>query len=236
MKIQDATLLVTGAARGLGAAFVREAIARGARKVYAGARDPSRVDIDGAVPVRLDVRDPAGIAAAASLWGDVTLVVNNAGIAGVSRLLDDGGSESLREHLETNFFGMLEVSRHFAPVLKANGGGGLLNVLSVVSFAHSPVLSAYSLSKTAAWGLTNALRNELRPQGTQVLALHVGFIDTDMTRGFDAPKLPPALVAQRAFDALEEGASEVMADEPARLVKSLLSNPAAPYLVPLGAG
>lgn len=230
MKLENATILVTGANRGLGLAFARLALERGARKVYAAARDPGQVTLAGVEPVRLDVLDDDSVAEAARRCGDVTLVINNAGIARVDSLLGADGEASLRNHMETNFFGMLRVSRHFAPVLARNGGGALLNVLSIASFINAPVLSTYSISKTAAWGLTNALRNELQPQGTQVLGLHVGFIDTDLTQGFDIPKMPPALVAARAFDALEAGASEVMADEASQMVKANLSAAAAPYL------
>ncbi|MFL6714948.1 MAG: SDR family oxidoreductase [Burkholderiaceae bacterium] len=230
MKIQDATILVTGANRGLGLAFARAALERGARKVHAGARTPELVKLPGVTPVRLDVLDDESVAAAARLCGDVTVLINNAGIAGLAGLLGADSVASMRQHLETNFFGMLRVSQQFAPVLAANGGGALLNVLSVASFINSPMLGTYSISKTAAWGLTNALRNELRPQGTQVLALHVGFIDTDLTHGLDVPKLPPEVVAARALDALEAGASEVMADEASQMVKAGLSAEAAPYL------
>ncbi len=234
MKLQDATVLVTGANRGLGLAFARAALERGARKVYAAARNPEQVKLEGTIPVRLDVLDEESVREAARRCDDVTLVINNAGIASVASLLGSDGAASLRQHLETNFFGMLRVSQQFAPVLKQNGGGALLNVLSVVSFVNAPALSTYSISKTAAWGLTNALRNELRPQGTQVLALHVGFIDTDLTRGFEVPKTSPEVVAARAFDALEGDSGEVMADEVAQLVKGGLSSVSAPYLESTG--
>lgn len=234
MKLQDATVFVTGANRGLGQAFARAALERGARKVYAAARNLEQVTLPGVVPVRLDVLNEDEVREAVCRCNDVTLVINNAGIAGVNSLLDADGAKSLRRYLDTNFFGMYNVSRDFAPVLKQNGGGALLNVLSVVSFINAPLLSAYSVSKTAAWGLTNALRNELRPQKTQVVGLHVGFIDTDLTRGFDVPKTAPELVAARAFDALENGADEVFADEIAQQVKHGLSLIDAPYLKALG--
>jgi NAD(P)-dependent dehydrogenase (short-subunit alcohol dehydrogenase family) len=234
MKLKDATVFITGANRGLGLAFARAALEDGARKVYAAARKPEQISLAGVVPVQLDVLDDESVAAAALLCKDVTLVINNAGIASPSAVLNEGGEASLRHHLETNFFGLLRVSREFAPVLKNNGGGALLNVLSVASFINSPLLGTYSLSKTAAWGLTNALRNELRPQGTQVLALHVGFIDTDLTRGFDVPKISPDVVAARAYDALELDADEVMADERSQQVKEGLSARAASYLAQPG--
>jgi short-subunit dehydrogenase len=132
--------------------------------------------------------------------------------------------------METNVYGLLRVSQAFAPVLAANGGGALLNVLSVSSWLSAPVLAAYAVSKAAAWSVTNGLRNELRAQGTQVLGLHVGFIDTDLTRGFDAPKLAPDFVVARAFEALENGDSEVAIDEVSQQIKRGLSNEPGIYI------
>lgn len=223
MQLDNATVLVTGANRGLGLEFARQALARGARKVYAGARDPASVTLAGVTPVRLDVTDPGSVAAAARELGDVGLVINNAGIAHFQQVLADGVEDALRAMLETNVFGILGMSRAFAPVLGRNGGGALLNVLSVASWISSPMLAAYGVSKSAAWGLTNALRNELRGQGTQVLALHVGFIDTDLTHDIALPKLAPATVVERGYAALEEGADEVMIDELTQAVKAGLS-------------
>src|SRR5262245_38852626 len=180
MKIQNAVALVTGANRGIGLAFTRELLARGASKVYAGARDPSTIALPGVEPVRLDVTKPDDIAAAAARLGDVTLLVNNAGIGHVGGFLADDSEEIARRQFETNFFGMLRMSKAFAPTLKANGGGALLNVLSIVSWTNGGFLAAYSASKSAAWSLTNSLRFELAPQKTQVLALHMAFVDTDL--------------------------------------------------------
>lgn len=223
MQLANANVLITGANRGLGLAFAREALARGARKVYAAARNPSQVTLPGVVPVRLDVTKDGEIAAAAEQCADVTLVVNNAGIANIGGFLDPGSMEAARKHLETNFFGMLGVSQAFAPVLGRNGGGALLNVLSVASWISRPELAVYAASKAAAWSLTNGLRNELQAQNTQVLALHVGFVDTNLTRDFNVPKTSPELVVARAFDALERGDSEVLADELSQQVKEGLS-------------
>lgn len=230
MDLQDAVVLITGANRGLGLAFAKEALARGARKVYAGARNPDSVTLPGVVPVRLDVTRPDDVAAAAKLCPDVTLVVNNAGIARLGAFLDEDGIDLTRDHFETNVIGMLRVSQAFAPILQANGGGGLLNVLSIVSWIGSGVLAPYAASKAAAWSLTNGLRLELAAQGTQVLALHMGFVDTDLTRGFDAPKTAPELIAARALDALAQGHDEVLADEPTRQVKHSLSSDQPAYL------
>jgi len=230
MKLQDATVFITGANRGLGLAFAHHALEHGARKVYAAARDPSAIALPGVVPIALDVTNPSQVLAAAADCGDVTLVVNNAGIAGVKGLLDADSIAVTQRMMETNVYGLLRVSQAFAPVLAANGGGALLNVLSVSSWISSPVLAAYSVSKAAAWSVTNGLRNELRAQGTQVLGLHVGFIDTDLTRGFDAPKLAPGFVVARAFEALEHGDSEVAIDDWTQQIKRGLSDAPGIYI------
>jgi NAD(P)-dependent dehydrogenase (short-subunit alcohol dehydrogenase family) len=233
MKLDNAVVLITGANRGLGLAFAREALARGARTVYAGARDPSTVTLPGVVPVKLDVTNPADVAAAVERCGDVTLVVNNAGIGESKSFLADGAIDAAHKLLETNFFGMWRVSKAFAPVLEAHGGGALLNVLSIASWVNSPALAVYGATKSAAWALTNGLRHELREQKTQVLALHVGFIDTDLVRGLDVPKTAPDVVARRAYDALAAGADEVMADEITMQVKRGLSATPGVYTLPL---
>jgi NAD(P)-dependent dehydrogenase (short-subunit alcohol dehydrogenase family) len=229
MKIQKSVALVTGANRGLGLSFARALVARGA-KVYAGARDPSSIRLPGVVPVALDVTDPEQVAAAARLAGDVQIVINNAGIARMTGLLADDALAAARAELETNVFGPLQLSRAFAPVLKRNGGGAIVNVLSVLSWATLPVLGTYSVSKAAAWSLTNGLRNELRAQGTQVVGLHVGYMDTDMAALAPEPKASPDDVARQALDALEAGELEVLADEISRQVKAGLSAPHGAYL------
>jgi NAD(P)-dependent dehydrogenase (short-subunit alcohol dehydrogenase family) len=230
MQLANATVLITGANRGIGLAFTREALARGARKVYAAARDPASVTLPGVEPLKLDVTRLDEVAAAARHCGDVTLLVNNAGIAKFGGYLAEDSVEAARQHLETNFFGPLHMCRAFAPVLAAHGGGAILNVLSVASWIHSPLLASYGASKSAAWALTNALRHELRAQGTQVLGLHVGFVDTDLVREVQLPKSPASLVVQRSFDALEAGAEEVLADERARQIKQGLSEEPGVYL------
>ncbi|MDF3822750.1 SDR family oxidoreductase [Leptospira sp. 96542] len=230
MKLAQSVVLITGANRGIGLEFAKQALARGARRVYAAARDPASVRLDGVVPVRLDVTDPAQVAAAARDYGDVTLIVNNAGIATPGGFLADTDLSATRRQLETNFFGMLRMAQAFAPVLAKNGGGALLNVLSIASWINRPVLGTYGASKSAAWALTNGLRHELREQGTQVTALHMGFVDTDLTRGMEVPKATPQDIVRLAYEGLEAGALEVLADEITHQVKQSLSTPAAAYL------
>jgi NAD(P)-dependent dehydrogenase (short-subunit alcohol dehydrogenase family) len=229
LKIGDATVFVTGANRGLGLAFAREALARGAR-VYAAARNPADVSLPAATPVRLDVTRPEEALAAARECGDVTLLINNAGIARPGGLLGDASVDDARALLETNFFGPLHVSRAFAPVLARNGGGTILNVLSVVTWIASVRLASYAASKAAAWSLTNALRVELQAQNTRVVALHAGFIDTDLARGFDAAKSSPETIVRTAFDALEAGALEILADDVSRSVHMALTAQPPVYL------
>ena len=230
MKIENAVVLVTGANRGIGLAFCRALLARGARKVYAGARDPASVTLPGVQALRLDVNQPAEVEAAARQASDVTLLINNAGIAQPGGFLAPDSEEVARRLFETNFFAMLRMSQAFAPVLKANGGGGLLNVLSVASWFNGGQLAAYSASKAAAWSLTNALRFELAAQHTQVLGLHMAFVDTDLTRGMDAPKSSPDDIVSRALDALEAGQHEVLADVRTQQVKQGMTAPAPSYL------
>ena len=213
MKLKDAVVFITGANRGIGLSFAKEALARGASKVYAGARDPASVTLPGVVPVKLDVTNAADVEAAARQCGDVTLLINNAGVAQFGGFLEDGAVESARKQIETNYFGPLLMTRAFAPVLAKNGGGGVINVLSIASWVTRPVLGTYASSKSAAWGLTNGLRNDLRAQNTQVLGLHMGFVDTDMTKGIDQPKTTPESIAQQTFDGLEAGKVEVLGDE-----------------------
>ncbi|MFI6732289.1 SDR family oxidoreductase [Nonomuraea sp. NPDC050451] len=219
MKISGSVALVTGANRGLGAAFAQALLDRGARTVYAAARNPATITDTNLTPIELDVTDPAAVAAAAERCGDVNLLVNNAGISrsGSSDL------DSARAEMDTNYFGTLSMSRAFAPVLARNGGGALVNVLSVLSFITLPQASGYAASKAAAWSLTNALRLELKEQGTHVLGVHAGFIDTDMAAHVTGPKITPAEVVTQTLDALETGAYEVLADAISRQSKAGLS-------------
>ncbi|MER7283266.1 SDR family oxidoreductase [Dactylosporangium sp. NPDC000244] len=225
--MRNEVVLVTGGNRGLGRAFVEEALARGARKVYAAARDPRSVSIPGAVPLALDVTDPDSVRRAAAEAPDVTVLINNAGITTRASMLH-GDLDDIRREFETNFYGTINVTRAFAPVLAANGGGHVLDVHSVLSWISQG--TSYSASKAAVWQATNAFRLELAPQGTTVTGLHVGYIDTEMTAGVDAPKVTAQDVARQALDGVAAGDFEVLADEVTRTVKRGLSaDPAALY-------
>ncbi len=229
MNLQNSVVFITGANRGLGLAFAQAALAAGARKVYAAARDPATVTLPGVIPVQLDVTNPTQIAAAVAACPDVTLLVNNSGISRGSSFLGADAMAAARAEFETNFFGPWAMAQAFAPVLQANGGGAVLNVLSVLSWLTIPAVATYSASKAAAWSLSNGLRNELRAQGTQVTSLHVAYMDTDMTRGLDAPKAAPLDVARLALQGVEAGLAEVLADDTTRHVKQSLSSATPAY-------
>ncbi|WP_425826176.1 SDR family oxidoreductase [Streptomyces fractus] len=223
MKIENAVAVVTGANRGLGRHLAAQLVERGA-KVYAAARRPEDIDLPGVTPIRLDVTDEASVREAARLASDANLLVNNAGMSTGSALIG-GDMDDIRREMETNFFGTLTPTRAFAPVIEANGGGGVLNVLSALSWLHPAALGAYAASKAAGWALSDAVREELAPRGISVTALHVGYMDTDMAAGVpDDQKVSPADVAAQALDGVEQGAFEVLADDASRYVKQQLSN------------
>ena len=214
--------LVTGGQRGLGKAFVEELLARGATKVYATARKSAPSDDPRVVPLDLDVTDPASVAGLAALATDVNLLVNNAGITIRSPLLK-ARPEDVAETFETNVYGVLRVTQAFAPILAANGGGALMNIGSVLSWAAGA--GAYGASKAALWSITNTLRGELAAQGTQVVSVHLGYTDTDMTSALDVVKNSPRQVAADALDVLAAGGSEALTDRISRETKAALSGP-----------
>jgi NAD(P)-dependent dehydrogenase (short-subunit alcohol dehydrogenase family) len=222
MDIKNSVVVVSGANRGLGRHFAAQLIERGA-KVYAGARRIETVDLPGAIPLQLDITDPASVARAAAVATDATLLVNNAGSSTGAALLT-GDLADIRLEMETHYFGTLAAIRAFAPVIERNGGGAILNVLSVLSWLHPAQLGGYTAAKAAEWALTDAVRDELASRGIGVSALHVGYMDTDMAARVPADqKIDPAVVAALTLDAVAAGRPEILADELTRTVKSGLS-------------
>lgn len=222
MDFTSTVAVVSGANRGLGKHLAAQLIERGA-KVYAGARNPDSVDLPGAIALRLDITDPTSVQRASEIATDATLFISNAGIDTRTQLLD-GPFENIRREIETHLFGTLTTLRAFAPVIERNGGGNILNVLSVLTWLHPAKHGAYSVAKTAEWAMTDVLREELADKGIGVSALHVGYLDTDMAADIPADqKQDPAAVAKAALDGLAEGANEIIVDEFSRWAKQNLS-------------
>jgi NAD(P)-dependent dehydrogenase (short-subunit alcohol dehydrogenase family) len=215
MKIEDAVALVTGSNRGLGASLAAALLAAGVKRVYAASRGPSVGGLDPGrvVPVSLDVTDEVQVAAAAARCGDVSIVINNAGVNHVMSLIGGATIDGAREEMETNYFGTLRMCRAFAPVLAKNGGGAIVNLLSVTARANLPLMGTLSASKAAALSLTQGVRAELRKQGTLVVGVLPGAINTDMARSWQGPKDDPAMVAAAVVEALRAGTEEIYPGE-----------------------
>jgi len=224
MKIEGSVVLVTGGNRGLGAEYVRQLLDRGASRVYAGARNIELVTNDRSIPIALDVTSASDIAAAVELCGDVTMLINNAGIALRSSILDDNSLENAKSEFETNVWGPFNLSKAFAPVLAKNGGGAIVNVLSAASWFSMKEVATYAMSKSAAWSLTNGLRIEVAPSNTLVVAVHAGFIDTDMAASVKMDKTSPFQVVDRTLDGVEAGMLEILADDSSVFIKNNLPN------------
>ncbi|MFE9438351.1 SDR family oxidoreductase [Streptomyces sp. NPDC006602] len=222
-SLNGAVVFVTGANGGIGTHFVRDALARGAAKVYATARSPRAWDDERVVPLTLDVTDPASIDAAVAAAPDVTMLVNNAGANPPSASLLDVTEADIRVNMETNFFGPVFVARAFAPILAAKPESTLVDLHSVASwYAFGGI---YSASKAALWSATNSLRIELAPKGVHVAGVHMSYVDTPMAAHAGGPKMLPAELVTRVYDAVEADEYEVLADELTAQVKAALGGP-----------
>jgi NAD(P)-dependent dehydrogenase (short-subunit alcohol dehydrogenase family) len=219
-SLDGRTVFVTGANGGLGEQFVEQALERGARKVYAAARNPKRWADAKVQVISLDITNSGEIARAVNAALDVDLLINNAGIAPAGDSIT-GSADELRQIFETNFFGTLALANAFAPVLATNGGGTLLNILSAAAWISVP--TGYAASKAAMWSATNALRVALKSQQTQVIGLLVGMVDTPMAARWDVPKVSAASVVDKAYEGIANGSIEILADEAAHELKSRLS-------------
>jgi NAD(P)-dependent dehydrogenase (short-subunit alcohol dehydrogenase family) len=223
LTVEGSVALVTGANRGLGKAFARALLDAGAAKVYAAARDVSTITDPDVVPVALDVTDHAQVAEVAAELGDVQIVINNAGVASWLSAVEGEDLDPFRAEFEVNYFGLVAVARAFAPVVGRNGGGAIVNMLSALSWATFEQTANYSATKAAAWAYTNGLRHSLAEQGTLVVGVHAGYIDTDMVAAVNAPKITPEDVARQTVEALAAGRDEVLADDTSRGAKASVS-------------
>ena len=218
--LEGAVVLVTGGQRGIGKAIVDDLLTRGAAKVYATARAPQPSTDPRVAPLPLEVTDQASIDALAAAAPDVTVLINNAGASSPGTYLD-ASIEDVRAVFDANFFGPLQLTRAFAPIIERNGGGHILNAHSALSWVARG--GAYAATKAAFWLQTNAIRLELLDRGIGVTGLHMGYVDTDMTSAVTAPKARPEDIAKQALDGIESGAHEVLADDTARGAKALVS-------------
>jgi len=226
MSLSETVALVSGANRGIGQALVETLLERGVKRVYAGARSPAALaglvekSAGRVVPLRLDIRDREQVDQAAKQAGDVTLLINNAGRAAFGKALESADAE-IEADMLTNYFGTLSMLRAFVPVIRAQGGGAVANVLSIVSLAAMPGLAGYSASKAALWSLTLALRENLRADKVAMHGIYPGPVDTDMARSFPADKATPAAVASAILDGISAGEEDIFPDAMARQVKEI---------------
>jgi len=228
MDLRGKATLVTGATRGLGRAFAEGLLERGASRVYAGARDPSMVSDPRFTPIRLDVTSSHDVAATAEACGDVEILINNAGVMLSTPVLSENSENALRREMEVNVFGTMAMDKAFGPILGRNGGGVIVNMLSVVSWYVYPFNSTYCATKHAALAVTEGLRIGLKAQGTKVVGVYAGFIDTDMGASLWAgPKTSPQQVVHRTLEGIRDGMDNVLADAQAESVwKAVREDPA----------
>lgn len=217
MQISGSVALVSGANRGIGRALVEALLKHGAKKVYASGRnledlktvktlDPGRVET-----LAMDVTNLDQLQAAAKLAADTNLLINNAGVLDAGSVLE-APAEAFQRDMEVNFYGVLHATRVFAPVLERNGGGAIVNLLTLVALASMPGFGVYNASKAAAWSLTQSLRADLGKKGTKVFGVFPGAIDTDMLKGIEIPKTAPIEVANAVMAGIEDGLEDIFPD------------------------
>lgn len=230
MDISGQIAVVTGANRGIGRQYVLELLERGADAVYATARRPETLDFEDprVVPLRLDLLDHESIVAAAAAASEATLLVNNAGIATGAQLVT-GDLAEIRREMDTHFWGTLDVIRTFSPILAHHGGGAIVNVLSALSWFAAPGTGSYAAAKAAEWNMTNGVRLELAAQCTLVQGVILGAARTDISAGYDGPKIAAREVPRRSLDGLESEQIEVIVDDWSAMVKASLSEDPAPF-------
>ncbi len=235
MQIEGSVALITGANGGIGKYYVDALLEAGAARIYAGARNPDSVsqmaftDPDRIIPIRLDITNEQSVSAVAAKCQDVTLLINNAGVAvNYGGLITAPDLAKARTEIEVNYFGTLAMCRAFAPILKTNGGGAIANVLSILARVTAPILGSYCASKAAALALTQGVRAELAAQGTLVIAVMPGTVDTEMSKDYPPPKVSPVEVARATLQAVIDGVEEVYPGEQAtETAAQLLQDPKA---------
>jgi NAD(P)-dependent dehydrogenase (short-subunit alcohol dehydrogenase family) len=215
MKIKNSIVLVSGTNRGIGKALVGALLAGGAQRVYAGMRDLAKSEglfADArVVPLQLDITEESSLQKAAAQARDVTLLINNAGVLDFGSVLE-APKAAFERNFGTNFYGLWNAARVFAPVLEGNGGGGMVNLLTIVALASMPGLGVYNASKAAAWSLTQSLRVGLAPRGIHVHGVFPGAIDTDMIASVDLPKTSPDAVAKAIVDGIDRDIEDIFPD------------------------
>ncbi len=231
MKIQDSIVLVTGANRGIGKAYVEALVQAGAQKIYATARQLESLDEvvaiapERIVPLALDVTQAEQIEAIAQQASDVQLLINNAGVLTSGGLFKPDSIENAHSEFNTNYFGTLMMVRNFAPVLQRNGGGTIVNMLSIASIVNVPLFSSYSASKSALHSLTQGIRAELAAQGTQVIGVFPGPVDTPQAKEISLDKAEPIEVAKAVLAGIEQGSEDIYPDPVAQNVLESLRTP-----------
>ncbi len=234
MQIQGAIALVTGANGGIGQYYIQGLQAAGATRIYAGARNPNSLkdiaatDPDRIIPIPLDITDEASVKAVAEAYSDVNLLINNAGVGFNHRLVADINFDKVRSEIEVNYLGMLRMCLAFAPVLKANGGGAIVNMLTILAKVNFPLNASYCASKAAALLATQGIRAELASQKTLVVGVMPGTVDTKMSKDFPPPKVAPEEVVRTALQAVADEVEDVYPGEQAQEMQAqLLQDPKA---------